>query len=154
MSPTSVQTYASKRKYKGMSVLRTIGSGLNVMEFKNQVEGKIRFLDSPEQVLDFIVGGTAEETIVLSRGGATTFIGPALGAGVRGLITLQGAPESHLGILSREFGIPCLMSVAFTEGELTERGEMIPIDGAHVILDASAPGVGHVLMHEGELTHD
>ena len=63
--------------------------------------------------------------------------GPALMAGVAGLITLQGAPESHLGILSREFGIPCVMTTQFDEGVQTERGETIPADGTTVRLDIS-----------------
>ncbi|HEY4409892.1 MAG TPA: PEP-utilizing enzyme, partial [Acidimicrobiia bacterium] len=94
---------------------RQIGQGLNAFEAE-PVEGRVRWLDSPEEVLDFVTRDDVAETIVISRGGTTTFMAPALSAGARGLITLQGAPESHLGIVSREFGIPCLMSVAFTEG--------------------------------------
>jgi phosphoenolpyruvate-protein kinase (PTS system EI component) len=30
--------------------------------------------------------------------------------GCSGVITLSGAPESHLGILSREYQIPCVMT--------------------------------------------
>jgi phosphoenolpyruvate-protein kinase (PTS system EI component) len=71
---------------------------------------------------------------------------PALASGVKGLITLQGAPESHLGILSREFGIPCVMSVSFTEGVQTSRGETIPADGTLVRLDVSAAAQGRVLL--------
>lgn len=124
--------------------LREIGSGTNVLESERVVEGRIRFLDSPQQVLAFVAGDTVAETIVISRGGTTTFMAPALAAGVRGLITLQGSPESHLGILSREFGIPCVMSVTFTEGVRTSRGETIPADGTLVRLDVSTTPQGRV----------
>jgi phosphoenolpyruvate-protein kinase (PTS system EI component) len=128
--------------------LREIGVGINVMEMRSLVEGRILFLDSPQEVLRFVTGDDVASTIVISRGGTTTFMAPALSAGVHGLITLQGAPESHLGILSREFGIPCLMSVAFTEGIQTSRGETIPADGTLVRLDVSSAPQGRVLIVE------
>ncbi|WP_433503084.1 PEP-utilizing enzyme [Pseudonocardia halophobica] len=118
-----------------MSTETLIGTGINVFTSEVHAVGKIRFLDSPEEVLDFIDGPDVDQTVVISRGGTTTFMSPALMAGVAGLITLQGAPESHLGILSREFSIPCVMSTAFTEGIQTSRGETIPADGTTVRLD-------------------
>jgi phosphoenolpyruvate synthase/pyruvate phosphate dikinase len=116
---------------------RLIGTGIKAFSSDNGATGTIRFLDSPDEVLDFIDGPDVETTVVISRGGTTTFMSPALMAGVAGLITLQGAPESHLGILSREFGIPCVMSTHFSEGITTARGETIPEDGTRVRLDIS-----------------
>jgi phosphoenolpyruvate-protein kinase (PTS system EI component) len=132
-----------------MDSLRQIGAGTNVMESNDVVEGQILFLDTPQQVLQFVVGDEVSSTIVISRGGTTTFMAPALAAGVRGLITLQGSPESHLGILSREFGIPCVMSVQFSEGVQTARGETIPADGTRVRLDVSVKPEGRVLLVDG-----
>ena len=114
-----------------------IGTGIKAFTSATGATGKIRFLDSPDEVLDFIDGHDVESTVVISRGGTTTFMSPALMAGVAGLITLQGAPESHLGILSREFGIPCVMSTEFSEGITTSRDETIPADGTTVRLDTS-----------------
>jgi phosphoenolpyruvate synthase/pyruvate phosphate dikinase len=116
---------------------RLIGSGIKAFTSERGATGTIRFLDSPDEVLDFIDGPDVVTTVVISRGGTTTFMSPALMAGVAGLITLQGAPESHLGILSREFGIPCVMTTQFDEGVQTERGETIPADGTTVRLDIS-----------------
>lgn len=127
---------------------RLIGTGIKAFSSQTGATGTIRFLDSPEEVLDFIDGPDVESTVVISRGGTTTFMSPALMAGVAGLITLQGAPESHLGILSREFGIPCVMSTQFTEGIQTDRGETIPADGALVRLDI-AGDEGQVFLVEG-----
>jgi signal transduction protein with GAF and PtsI domain len=124
---------------------RQIGQGLNAFETE-PVEGPVRWLDSPEDVLEFVTDENVAETIVISRGGSTTFMAPALSAGARGLITLQGAPESHLGIVSREFGIPCVMSVEFTEGVHTARGETVPADGTLVRLDVSESPTGFVLV--------
>ena len=127
---------------------KIIGTGVNAFTSEVGATGTIRFLDSPEEVLDFIDGPDVESTVVISRGGTTTFMSPALMSGVAGLITLQGAPESHLGILSREFGIPCVMSTQFTEGVQTSRGETIPADGTTVRLDI-AGDQGQVFLVEG-----
>ena len=132
-----------------MSGQREIGAGINVMEFAEPITGRTIFLDSPDQVLDFIMSDDVESSIVISRGGTTTFVAPALTAGVLGLMTLQGAPESHLGILSREYGIPCVMSVTFTEGVETSRGEIIPADGTLVTLDIATTPRGRVLIDDG-----
>jgi phosphoenolpyruvate-protein kinase (PTS system EI component) len=125
---------------------RQIGVGINVMESDEVVEGRIRFLDSPQEVLAFVASDAVAASIVISRGGTTTFMAPALASGVRGLITLQGSPESHLGILSREFGIACVMSVQFTEGIQTDRGETIPADGTLVRMDVSSAPEGRILV--------
>lgn len=125
-----------------------IGTGVNAFNSAKTAEGPVRFLDSPQEVLEFIDGEDVESTIIISRGGTTTFMSPALMAGVAGLITLQGAPESHLGILSREFGIPCVMSTQFSQGVQTSRGETIPADGTRVRLDISGDS-GCVYLVEG-----
>jgi len=125
------------------------GSGLAVFESERAVEGPVRWLDSPAQVIQFVTGGEAAYSIGLSRGGTTSFMAPALASGVLGLLTLQGAPESHLGILSREYGIPAIMSVRFTDGVQTDRGETIPPDGTILRLDVSAPPEGRVLRSAG-----
>ena len=127
---------------------KQIGSGINVFTRDEPIEGPILWLDSPEAVMDYVTEGDPN-SIVISRGGATTFMAPALITGVKALITLQGAPESHLGILSREYGIPCVMSVTFTEGITTDRGETIPADGTIVRVDVSDPAEGRLLVAEG-----
>jgi hypothetical protein len=121
-----------------------VGTGLTVFEHDEPVEGPVVWLDSPAAVMEFCSSGDVTNSIVLARGGTTTFLTPALSSGVKGVMTLQGSPESHLGILSREYGIPALMSVAFTEGVRSERGETIPPDGAIVRIDVSSYPEGRV----------
>jgi phosphoenolpyruvate-protein kinase (PTS system EI component) len=112
---------------------REVGRGQNVFVAK-AVEGPLKWLATPADVIEFVTSGAVAETIVLSRGGTTTFMAPALTAGAKGLITLQGGPKSHLGIVSREFGVPCVMSVQFTEGIAIPTGEIVPPDGTVVRL--------------------
>lgn len=129
-----------------------MGHGLAVFEAPESVSGVSRWLETPEDVVAFVDEGTVESTIVVARGGTTTFLTPALVAGIKGVITLQGAPTSHLGIVCREYGIPCVMSVAFTEGEENERGELVPPDGSQLILDLTSAPTGTVLVnHEKAL---
>ena len=126
----------------------SIGTGTAVFEDTDVVEGPTVWLDSPDAVLDFVERDDMAECIVIARGGTTTFLTPALVAGPLGVLALQGAPSSHLGIVSREYGIPCIMSVAFTHGEVNARGEVVPPDGTRVRLDLSAARHGVVLADE------
>ena len=114
-----------------------VGEGQNVLQHE-PVEGPCIWLDTPEDVIEFVMGPDVEDTIVISRSGSTTFVAPALTAGVKGLITLEGTKECHLGIVSREFGIPCVMSVAFKEGVTTVQGDTVPADGTVLRLECGA----------------
>lgn len=131
-----------------MEGYRLIGEGLNVFEEERAVEGPVKWLGIPQEVIAFVEKGQAPHHIVIARGGTTTFLSPALNAEVKGILTLQGAPESHLGILSREFQIPCILSVKFLEGAPNERGEIIPPDGTIVRLDTSSCPTGKVYVKE------
>ena len=126
---------------------RLVGSGQNVFETE-PVEGRLRWLETPQDVIEFVGSGEVAESIVLSRGGTTTFMAPALSSGAKGLITLQGGPESHLGIVSREFGIPCVMSVQFSEGVQLPTGETVPADGSIVRLHTASTPTAEVLVKE------
>ena len=87
-----------------------IAEGFNTFNTDKKPSGVIKFLADPQAVIALIQSGKLKEHILLVRGGTTTFLAPALSMGVTGVITLSGAPESHLGILSREFQIPCIMT--------------------------------------------
>jgi hypothetical protein len=131
-----------------MTEFAEIGAGTTVFEYDAAVQGPVIWLDSPQAVLDFVASSGVRDSIVLARGGTTTFLTPALAAGVKAVMTLQGAPESHLGILAREYGIPCLMSVSFTEGVRSARGETIPPDGAIIRLDVTTAPQGRAFIAE------
>lgn len=130
-----------------------VGTGITVVEDDAVVEGPVVFLDTPKAVIEFVGSGDVAGTIVLARGGTTTFLTPVLTAGPKGVITLQGHPESHLGILSREYGIPCVMGVSFRTGVRSDRGETIPADGVRVQLDVAARE-GRVLVEPGAPVDD
>jgi hypothetical protein len=94
-----------------------IAEGYNSFETKKTPSGIVKYLPDPKSVIGLIQSGKLKEHILLVQGGTTTFLAPALSMGAVGVITMSGAPESHLGILSREFQMPCVMTAYLTGSE-------------------------------------
>lgn len=92
--------------------MRLLATGLNAFNTPLEPEGIVKFLGTPKDVIDLVMAGDAHEYVILAQGGTTTFLSPILAEGTRGILTMSGAPQSHLGILSREFQIPCIMTLA------------------------------------------
>ncbi|MBC8752094.1 MULTISPECIES: PEP-utilizing enzyme [Paraburkholderia] len=90
--------------------MTVVAEGYNAFETDKEPSGTIIYLPDPQAVVKLIQSGKLKDHILLVRGGTTTFLAPALSMGAIGVITMSGAPESHLGILSREFQIPCIMT--------------------------------------------
>lgn len=106
-----------------------LAEGYNVFDTAKSPSGTIKYLSAPADVISLIRSGKLAEHILLVRGGTTTFLAPALSMGAIGVITMSGAPESHLGILSREFQIPCVMTVHLADSD--SRYEVGSSDTAH-----------------------
>ncbi|WP_454625400.1 PEP-utilizing enzyme [Bradyrhizobium cenepequi] len=94
-----------------------IAEGYNSFETKKTPSGIVKYLPDPKSVIGLIQSGKLKEHVLLVQGGTTTFLAPALSMGAIGVITMSGAPESHLGILSREFQMPCVMTAYLTGSE-------------------------------------
>ena len=97
--------------------MATIAQGYNSFETRKSPEGEVIYLPNPQSVIKLIQSGKLKQHILLVQGGTTTFLAPALSMGAIGVITLSGAPESHLGILSREFQMPCVMTTYLLDSE-------------------------------------
>lgn len=97
--------------------MTVVARGYNTFETDKQPSGVVHYLESPQDVLNLIQSGELAEKILLVRGGTTTFLTPALSMGATGVLTMSGAPESHLGILSREFQTPCIMTIHLTDSD-------------------------------------
>ncbi len=97
--------------------MTVLAEGYNSFETKKRPSGVIKYLPNPQSVIQLIQSGKLKEHILLVQGGTTTFLAPALSMGAIGVITMSGAPESHLGILSREFQIPCVMTAYLTSSD-------------------------------------
>jgi phosphoenolpyruvate-protein kinase (PTS system EI component) len=94
--------------------MKVVAEGYNSFDTSKTPSGTIKYLPDPQSVISLIQSGKLKEHILLVQGGTTTFLAPALSMGAIGVITLSGAPESHLGILSREFQMPCVMTAYLT----------------------------------------
>lgn len=135
--------------------MEILAEGYNVFDTEKSPSGTVKYLDSPKDVISLIQSGKLKEHILLVRGGTTTFLAPALSMGAIGVITMSGAPESHLGILSREFQTPCVMTAHLTnsdsryevgntdEKHFKEIAETL--DGRKVRLDCTDGSVGRVI---------
>jgi hypothetical protein len=132
-----------------------LAEGFNVFDTTKSPAGTVKYLESPSDVISLIQSGKLGEHILLVRGGTTTFLAPALSMGAIGVITMSGAPESHLGILSREFQTPCVMTAHLSSSESryvvgdTDDAHFVEIakalDGRRVRLDCTDHETGRVL---------
>lgn len=127
--------------------LRLLARGMNPFQTDKRAEGEVKYLKGPQDVIKLVQSGDIKKYILLVRGGTTTFLAPALSMGATGILTMSGAPESHLGILSREFQTPCAMTIHLAEsesryvpGEVDEEhfGDIVQgLEGKSVVLDAT-----------------
>jgi signal transduction protein with GAF and PtsI domain len=97
--------------------MTVVAEGYNSFETRKRPSGVVKYLPNPQSVIQLIQSGKLKDHILLVQGGTTTFLAPALSMGAIGVITMSGAPESHLGILSREFQIPCVMTAYLTSSD-------------------------------------
>jgi hypothetical protein len=141
------------------SAVNPTAEGMNAFETDKSPTGVVKYLDKPADVLSLISSGKLAEHILLVRGGTTTFLTPALTMGTTGVLTMSGAPESHLGILSREFQTPCVMTIYLTDSDsryvVGHTGDdhfqeiVRRLDGQRVRLDCRDGEVGRVYV-DGE----
>jgi signal transduction protein with GAF and PtsI domain len=107
-----------------------IGTGTRVFA-AGPVRGSWRRLTSPDDVLE-LMDTSAEGVIACVADAGATFLAPIFDE-LTAVVCLSGTPLSHIGIVSREYQVPCVMAAALSSE---------PADGDHVEVDCSAePGV-------------
>ncbi len=95
------------------------------------MRGGWRRLSSPDDVL-VLMDTTAAGVIACVSDAGATFLAPIFDE-LTAVVCLSGTPQSHVGIVSREYQVPCVMSAALT---------VQPDDGDEVEVDCSdAPGI-------------
>jgi signal transduction protein with GAF and PtsI domain len=92
------------------------------------VRGKWRRLSSPDDVLT-LMDSSAEGVVACVADAGATFLAPIFDE-LTAIVCLSGTPLSHIGIVSREYQVPCVMSAAFHTSE--------PDDGDTVEIDCSS----------------
>jgi len=90
-------------------------------------EGVVRLVSGVADVFALMQSPDLGETILLTESATATAVVPLLDR-VRGLICTSGGLTSHLAIVSREFGLPCIMGA-----EVADPAEL---DGVRVLMAA------------------
>lgn len=86
------------------------GDGDNVFSTDEDVTGTARFISSVDRVMEMLVDGVPDETVAIIDDSGGTLTAPIL-EGFKAVLCKGGSVRSHLGILTREYQIPCLMDV-------------------------------------------
>lgn len=85
--------------------MKLIGEGLSCSS-KNNVRGELVYVKTIEDVIQLFDSAIGKICLVDDAG--ITTLGPILSELI-GIICTTGGAGSHLAIISREFGLPCIM---------------------------------------------
>jgi hypothetical protein len=86
-----------------------VGGGDNVFKVPQDIIGIARFVSSIETVLDMLTHGVPPDTVAIIDDSGGTLTAPILES-FTAVVCKGGSVRSHLGILTREYQIPCLMA--------------------------------------------
>ena len=117
-----------------------VGTGDNVFQAKGDVTGTARLISTVDVVMDMLVNGVPENTIAVIDDSGGTLTAPIL-EGFAGVVCMGGTIRSHLGILTREYNIPCLMAAdldGLQEGDTVLVEYSKPAADAYAERDAAA----------------
>src|ERR1700722_1762161 len=98
------------------------GVGDNVVRHSSNTTGIAAYIRTSERVVSLMRGGVPPDLIAIIDDSGGTLTAPILEQ-FKGVICAGGTVRSHLGILTREYGIPCLMNAKISgirEGDRVE----------------------------------
>jgi phosphohistidine swiveling domain-containing protein len=104
------------------------GVGDNVVRHNQDMTGVARYIRSNQRVLSYLSEGVPPGTIAVIDDSGGTLTAPIIDQ-FAGVICAGGTVRSHLGILTREYNIPCVMNAKITGIR----------DGDRVTIEATAP---------------
>jgi phosphohistidine swiveling domain-containing protein len=99
------------------------GHGDNVVRRTKNTVGIASYIRTSERVLALMQRGVPDEMIAIIDDSGGTLTAPILEK-FKGVICAGGTVRSHLGILTREYGIPCLMNAKISGIREGDRVEM------------------------------
>ena len=103
--------------------MEKIGEGLSCST-NSEASGELVFIQTVEDVINLF--DSAEGKICAVKDSGTTTLGPIL-SDLSGVICTTGSAGSHLAIVSREFEIPCIMSLRIKDDLSTLHGKKVKI---------------------------
>jgi phosphoenolpyruvate synthase/pyruvate phosphate dikinase len=98
-----------------MMQMKRIGEGLSCSS-KSEATGELVYIRTVEDVMNLFDKAAGKICIVEDAG--TTTLGPILSE-LAGTVCTTGGAGSHLAIISREFGTPCIMGMNIKSRDLT-----------------------------------
>ncbi len=102
------------------------------------VRGTWHRLDTPDDVLA-LMDDTAEGVVACVADAGATFLAPIFDE-LAAVVCLSGTPLSHIGIVSREYQVPCVMgAVLSTEPSLGDTVEVDCSGGSGIVRLVGAP---------------
>lgn len=116
-----------------------IGTGANVFLVSKDIVGTARLVSTVETVMDMLVNGVPDGTIAIIDDSGGTLTAPILDH-FAGVVCMGGTVRSHLGILTREYGVPCLMD-ATLDG--LHEGDRVQVEFTKPPTDAYADADPH-----------
>jgi signal transduction protein with GAF and PtsI domain len=106
--------------------MQEIGRGAKVFDHA-PVQGRFTPMEGPDDVLALMDSG-ADGVVALVRDAGATFLAPIYHE-LTAIICTSGTVRSHIGIVSREFQVPCVMACRFDGDE--------PVAGSEIELDCT-----------------
>lgn len=85
------------------------GLGDNVVRYSKDIVGQALYVRSNERVLELLSNGVPAGAIAIIDDSGGTLTAPIIDQ-FSGVVCAGGSVRSHLGILTREYNIPCLMN--------------------------------------------
>ena len=100
-----------------------VGRGTKVFDAA-PVRGVWRRLETPDDVLELMDTGADGVVACVADAGAT-FLAPVFEQ-LTAVVCLSGTPRSHIGIVSRDYEVPCVMGTMLDEQP--EAGTVVEVD--------------------------
>ena len=89
------------------------------------VRGTWRMLETPDDVLA-LMDAPADAIVAGVRDAGATFLAPIFDE-LAAVVCFSGTPQSHIGIVSREYQVPCVMGAEIV-GAAPADGDAVEVD--------------------------
>jgi phosphoenolpyruvate-protein kinase (PTS system EI component) len=105
------------------------GRGISVWD-GSAVEGVLIEANGPDDIVE-LLDSDLSDVIVLIHSAGTSMLAPIF-ADLKGVVCTTGGEGSHVAIIAREFGVPCLVATELLNGEVV--GKRVRIDGGNLFV--------------------
>jgi hypothetical protein len=126
---------------------KIVGTGDNVFKAPADVTGIARYISDVDKVMEMLTEGVPENTVAIIDDSGGTLTAPILGD-FTAVVCMGGTVRSHLGILTREYNVPCLMNATLdglADGDEVTVEYAKPAADAYADAEAAADGRSRII---------